>query len=345
MNESTTGPRAIGVVLLHAMLRNGRTRSWFGYGTVLIFGLISGCHRKAPERQSPPTIASKPALGLTKEQASQVLAHVGDRVLTLGDYAAALERMDYFERLRYESQERRKQLLDELIAVELLADEAKRRGLDRELETQMRLDQALRDETLRQLKEALPRPDDLPEPEVRAYFDAHKRDFSEPERRRISEIVVASQSEAKRVIETARKETAVEWGQLVRSRSIGRRVTDQPVPLELEGDLGVVSAPGHNGGNEPQLPEELLRVAFSIQEVGTVSNEPVFVQGRYHIVRLTSRTPPRQRSFAEAERSIRATLVQQRLESNRQRMLEALKKQYPVTVNQALLATIKSTPQ
>ena len=65
---------------------------------------------------------------LTPEQAAKVLAKVGDRTITLGDYVAALEHMDQFDRLRYQSPERRKELLDELVEVELLAQEATAKG-------------------------------------------------------------------------------------------------------------------------------------------------------------------------------------------------------------------------
>src|SRR5580765_1821632 len=67
---------------------------------------------------------------LTPEQAAKVLAKVGDSTITLGDYVAALEHMDQFDRLRYQSPERRKELLDEMIEVELLAREAENKGYD-----------------------------------------------------------------------------------------------------------------------------------------------------------------------------------------------------------------------
>ena len=44
---------------------------------------------------------------LSPEQAAQVLAKVGTSTITLGDYVAALEHMDQFDRLRYQSPERR----------------------------------------------------------------------------------------------------------------------------------------------------------------------------------------------------------------------------------------------
>jgi peptidyl-prolyl cis-trans isomerase C len=69
---------------------------------------------------------------LTPEQSKQTLAKVGDDTITLGDYAAALEHMDQFDRLRYQSTERRKELLDEMITVQLLAKEATAKGYDKD---------------------------------------------------------------------------------------------------------------------------------------------------------------------------------------------------------------------
>ncbi len=320
-------------------------------GILLLVALSAtqGCRRKAaPSGEkvvlSSPIKTSTAVPGLTPEQASQVLARVGDKPITLGDYAAALARMDRFERLRYQSPERRKQLLDEIIAVELLADEARRRGLDREPDTQLRLDQALRDEVLRDLRASVPAPESLPEPEVREYYDAHKDEFSEPERRRISEIVVLHEQDARRLIEGLRNASALDWGQAVRKHSAGRK-DSVALPLELEGDLGIVSPPGQAAGSEPSLPEPLLRAAFGIEKVGGVYGEPVLAQGQYHILRLTSRMPARQRTFSEAERSIRVKLVQQRVATQQQQLIDELRSKFPVSMNQALLATIKSTPQ
>ncbi len=327
------------------MRRHGERRCLLTPVLLLCLGFGLGCQRKAQPQREPAEATAQPARGLTPQQAAQVLARVGNKTITLGDYASALDRMDRFERLRYQSPDRRKQLLDEMIAVELLADEAKRRGLDRDPETRMRLDQALRDEMLRQQAASLPGPDAIPEHEVRAYYDDHEREFHEPERRRISEVVVRDGAEAQRVLERARTVTASEWGKLVRDHSIEHRKSSEPLPLELEGDLGVVSAPGSAAGDEPRLPEPLLKAAFAIEKPGSVYPEPVLVQGKYHILRLTSRMPPRQRTFAEAERSIRVILAQKRVEASRQELLQELKQKLPIVIDRDLLATVKSEPK
>jgi hypothetical protein len=73
-------------------------------------GAASGC--KSCSGDSGSDAGASPTKLLTDQQASQVLAKVGDNAITLGDYTAALEHMDQFDRLRYQSPERRKELLD-----------------------------------------------------------------------------------------------------------------------------------------------------------------------------------------------------------------------------------------
>src|SRR5438477_8652417 len=111
---------------------------------LMLLGL--GCQPKASSGTAPSASASAQPAGLTPELAARVLAKVGDHEITLGEYAATLDRMDPFERLRYQSADRRKLLLDELVDLELLAEEARRRGLDKQPETQERVRQMLRDE-------------------------------------------------------------------------------------------------------------------------------------------------------------------------------------------------------
>src|SRR5690242_5717490 len=91
--------------------------------------LLCGCDEGKPQ-PSAGSVSAGPIEPnkVPAELAARVLAQVGGRTITLGDYAAALERMDQFERLRYQTPERRKQLLDELINAELLAREAEKRG-------------------------------------------------------------------------------------------------------------------------------------------------------------------------------------------------------------------------
>jgi parvulin-like peptidyl-prolyl isomerase len=306
----------------------------------------AGCHKKNAQEAGPQASASASASAapktLTQEQAAQVLAKVGDRTITLGDYAAALERMDTFERLRYQSPERRRLLLTEMIEVELLSQEAKRRGLDKKPETEERVREMLRDELLKDLRRSLPSPNDLPEADVRKYYDEHKADFNEPERRRVAHIAVGSLAEAKAVLAKAQNASAADWGKLVADRSIDKGPKSLgSTPPELAGDLGIVGPPGHPRGTNPRVPEALRAAVFKIDKVGSVLPEVVQDGGQFHIVRLTAKTEPRDRTFEEAERTIRVALLQDMVKQKEADLEKQLREKFPVTVDDAELAKIR----
>jgi len=318
----------------------------FGGGAALS-GLASGGCDRAPSPASSAAASASAVPGqLSPELAAQVLAKVGDRTITLGDYAAVLDRMDQFERLRYQSPERRRELLDEIVRVELLAMEARRRGLDRDPETVERIRQVLRDEVLKRLRMRQPGPEAIPEGEVRAYYEQHREEFFEPERRRVAHIEVRSQKVAQQVLEEALKASPKEWGQLVQQHSLDR--PDQASgtqPAELAGDLGIVSRQGERGDNA-QVPEPVRAAVFEIEEVGGVYGKVVAVGKHFHVVRLTGKTDARQRDYADAQRSIRVTLGQQRIRAAEAKLEAELRGRFPVRVDEAALAKVKvPTPE
>jgi parvulin-like peptidyl-prolyl isomerase len=302
--------------------------------------LLSSCSRGCSEAPSPQPAASSsaPAQTLSPELKEKVLAKVGGREITLGEYAATLERMGEFERLRYQSPERRKQLLDEMIEVELLAGEARRRGLHERPETQARLRQALRDELMRQERQSLPSPSEIPTAEVRAYFEKHKNEFREPERRRVAHIELDGEKRAQEILELAEKAEPKEWGRLVRKHSLDRR-PPSPLgdPIEFAGDLGIVAKPGSPGGENPEVPEPVRSAVFEIDAIGHVYPKLVTADGHFHIVRMIGKTDARNRSFVEAERLIRVRLLEERAEKLEKDLEKRLRERFRVVVDEKAL--------
>src|SRR3990167_3251235 len=133
-------------------------------------GLGVACNEKAA--QKAPDAAVVPG-GLTPEQAQKPLAKVGDKVITLGDFAQALADMPEYERLRYQGVERRKELLRAMVDMQLLADEARKQGLDKEPIVAEEMRQVLVSWMRGKLIEGLPAPGAIPEPELRAFYDKH----------------------------------------------------------------------------------------------------------------------------------------------------------------------------
>jgi PPIC-type PPIASE domain len=318
------------------------------------FGLgvgVLGCTCGAATPSSGPAASGSAATAsLDPELAARVLARVGDRTITLADFSQALERMDRFERLRYQTPERRKLLLDEMIDTELLAREAERRGLDKRPETQAALDQLMRDEVLRELRRSQPPLEELPAGEVQAYYAAHPDEFRDPERRRIAVVVVGARDLARKLAAELGAADAAAWSEAVRVHSV-RQDVEVPAgspevarpPLTLAGDLGLVSAPGELRGNNPQVPEALRAAVFALQDVGAVTPEPVEIDGQFYVVRLVAKLPARIRSLSEADTMVRVRVLAERIGRAEAALNDRLREQFPVVINEEGLAKLRAT--
>lgn len=280
---------------------------------------------------------------LTPEQSSKVLARVGDVTITLGDYVAALEHMDQFDRLRYQSPERRKELLNEMIDVELLAHEATAKGYDKDPIAQQELRAILRDALLKDARKGLPSAADIPDDEVRAYYEAHKADYKDPERRRLSLIVLKDEAAAKTVLEAAKKGTANDWGTLVHDKSIDGQAKAN-VPTDLAGDFGMVSPPGDTRGDNPRVPDEVRAAVFEVNAVGAVLDRVVKSGDKFYVVRFTQKSDSHERTYAEAERSVRVKLAQEKMRSKDEETLTGLRAQFPVQIDDNALLQVQVDP-
>jgi peptidyl-prolyl cis-trans isomerase C len=313
-----------------------------GIATAALLVVNAGCSScKSSSSVGPQVDAGAAAIGqLTPEQAAQVLARVGDRTITLGDFEATLEHMDQFDRMRYQAPERRKELLAEMIDVMLLADEARDKGYDRDPVTQQEIREILRDAILRKAREGAAQPNEIPVEEVRAYYEHHRADFHDPERRRVAVIVLASDAGAQSTLDAARKATAMQWGELVRTRSVDAAAKSN-TPPDLAGDLGFVSPPGDTHGTNTRVPDEVRAAAFALDKVGDVAPRVVRSGGKLYVVKLTGKTDPRDRTFEESERPIRVKLAQDDIRAREEALLEELKKQFPVQIDEAALSQVQ----
>jgi parvulin-like peptidyl-prolyl isomerase len=316
-----------------------KSRALLVAGAICALASLAGC--KSCDGKSNSKAGSSPTALLTDEQAAQVLAKVGDKTITLGDYTAALEHMDEFDRLRYQSPERRKELLEEMISVELLAMEATAKGYDKEPLAQQEIRAILRDAMLAEARKGAPTPAEIPESDVRDWFEAHREEYKDPERRRVSVISVASAAEAEALLAALGKmPEPARWGELVRAKSLDPQARAN-VPIDLAGDLGITSPPGDPRGDNPRVPAEIRAAVFAIADVGGVFDKVVAANGRHHVVRLTQKIPAHERAYEEAERSIRVKLAQDKIRAKEEALLAELRKSVKVEIDDAALATVK----
>ncbi len=314
----------------------------FVAGSIAATSDCSGCKGDRPTSDAQAGVGVE---GLAPEEASQVLARVGVKTITVGDFVTALSHMDQFDRMRFQAPERRKELLGQMIDVILLADEAREKGYDKDPETQEELRQVLRDALLKEVRKDVPAPNDIPAEEVRSYYDAHRADFRDPERRRISLIVLSSEAAAASALEAALKASPLQWGELVRSKSIAP-LAKANVPLDLAGDFGFVNPPSDpHSPAASQVPDEVRAAAFEIAKEGDVLPRVVNAKnGKYYVVRLTKKTDPHDRTLEDAQRMIRVKLSQERARAKEEALMDQLRGEFPVKIDEAALSQVHVTP-
>ena len=310
------------------------------YALTIIASLaLAGCKSCGDNSATEDAGEHAQTSSLTPEQAAKVLAKVGDNTITLGDYVAALEHMDQFDRLRYQSPERRKELLDELVEVELLAQEATAKGYDKDPVAQQELRVVLRDAMLKEARAGAPQPSEISEADARAYYEAHKADYKDPERRRLSLIVLKDEASANAALAQAKGSAAAQWGELVRKQSIDAQAKAN-VPVDLAGDFGLVSPPGDARGENPRVPAEVRAAVYELEKKDDVLGRVVKSDDKFYIVRMTQKNDAHERTFSEAERAIRVRLAQDRAKAKEDEAYQNLRKQFPVKIDEAALANV-----
>lgn len=258
--------------------------------------------------------------GLTEEEAAQTLAKIGDHTITVGEFAEEIANKGPFLRTRYNSPERRRELLDQMVRFELLAQEAEARDFDDAPEVQRTRKQILIRRFLKQEYEDRIQPTDVTDDEVRAYYEAHPAEFHQPEQVRISHILFASEAEATRVLHQIQASPT----DVRLFRQLAEQYDTDPATRDRFGEVGFFSRPAERRDGEPEVPEEVATAAFSMETIGAVYPEVVHSSRGYEILKLTGRRAALDRGLEEASRPIRNRLWRERREHEIEALIERL---------------------
>jgi peptidyl-prolyl cis-trans isomerase C len=302
--------------------------SWKSAVVIVLAVAAAGCSEKA--EQTPTVEDEWPKNGLTEAQANEVLATVGDRTITVGELADRLASQSPYLRARFESPERRKEFLDNLIRYELLIYEAKRRGYADKPE----IARARRNAMIQQLvKKEVDEPlegAEITDEEIKAIYDANPLEFSRPKEVRASDIFIKDRAGAKALLVNAKKADRSGFRKLARERS------EDEETKQSGGDLHFFDAIG-----ETDPPEAIRGAAFTLSRVGDVYPELVEEGGGYHIIMLTGNRPAVTRTYEQAKRAIRHKLVREKKEAAMAALTERLRKEVDVEVDYEALKHVE----
>ncbi|MCS6798044.1 MAG: peptidyl-prolyl cis-trans isomerase [Myxococcota bacterium] len=302
-----------------------------------LLGVVSyGCSCEEPSASAhsakrTEAIIDRPTWGLPPEIASRVVARIDERELTVLDFADELARRPPAARARFVMPAHRAELLERLVDDELLADEARRRGHDRD----PAVAQARRTALVRQLAQRVRETvaaEPVPEEELRARYESEPTRWNRPEMISAQVIAVARASDARRVIAIVRRASEVD-------RAMQQAAQRFAIPREgirTSHPLGPFPHPDAPGGGDPSVPEPVARAAFATPP-GAIHPQPVAHEGVFYVVRTLTRAPETRIPFERAM----PLLLADRIDDAVRRRLDAEAQRIEVHVDEAVFAQLR----
>jgi peptidyl-prolyl cis-trans isomerase C len=313
----------------------------------LVFGAFVACGNDAADpnkRDGGPATVATPddddpdgGSGLSPEDARKILAKIDDTTISLGEFANRINQQSPYLRARYNSPERRREFLDNLVRFELLAQEAERRGYGNDVEVQRTLKQVMIQRLMKQDFEDKVKIESITDEQMRKYYDEHREEYHKPEQVRASVILVKDRAKAERLL----REILAKAGDARFFRQNAQEHSEDAESKSRGGDLRYFSRPGDRRADEPMVPAEVATAAFALANVGDVSPELVKAGGNNYIIKLTGKRKALDRTFDEVRRTIQNRLWRERRQTEIERFVDDLRKQANVRVHEDVLGQVR----
>jgi peptidyl-prolyl cis-trans isomerase C len=160
------------------------------------------------------------------------------------------------------------------------------------------------------------------EAEVERWYGEHAAEYDEPERVRVSQIVVASRDEANQIRERLRRNPQT-FAEVARKSSIAPEARNG-------GDLGLIG----RGAGFPEVFDVTFSLAPNV--ISEVTPSPY----GFHIFKVTERRPAGRRTLEQAGAEIRDKLLREKRARAQEEYLDALRKRARIDVDEKALAAV-----
>lgn len=291
--------------------------------TILAAVALTGCKKSSSEKDGTKT-ATAASSGAPQDEAkrSLVLATVNGVTITVGEFQDRINRQSPYIRARYTSVEQKLEFLDNLVRFEVLAAQAKKRGLDKDADVVRTMKQVMIQKLMKQKFDSSIGPDDVSEEEMRAFFEANPADYKKPEEVRVSAIILDDEASAKLVAVLALGEEGSSnkgFRELVAQHS-----TDEETKLR-GGDLRYFKA------DTTDLPKAAVEAAFGLAKTGDVVG-PIAADKRYYIFKQTGRRKAIDKTFEQVKRQLQNRLYRDKRTQAQKDFVDGLKKNASIEI-------------
>lgn len=272
------------------------------------------------------------------------VASVDGATLSVGELEDLLNDAPAPIRQSYQQVEARRVYVEGMVQTLLLAQEARRRGLDRDPQVVAAIRRRLSQRTEQvEILEAVS-PASITDEEVARYYEQHRGDYVRPEFRRCTSAVTTTREAALR----AAAELRAAQGDMRRVREAVRRAAGDAAVGD-EGDLGYFERTGAAAtvGGAGAVDARLAAAVFALPRLMDVTPEPVaLADGRFAVAVLTGQRPATNHRLSDAGvvASIRGALLRERRERRERELLRELRARLRPEVHEDRLQLIHLPP-
>lgn len=270
--------------------------------------------------------ACKPAPTEKAKTTGTVLAEVNGNTITTDDFKAEIDKLPPYLKPMVQSEEGKKELLDSMIVRQIILEQAKKDGVDKDKEVSDRMED-LRKRLIVEtyLKKKVEKEAQISDQEMKKFYDENKDKFKAGDQVKASHILVKTEKEASDIL--AQLKGGAKFEDLAKKFS-----TDSTA--SKGGDLGWFP----KGAMVPEFD----KVAFSLKE-GEMSGI-VKTQFGFHIIKVTGKRPAGITPFEEVKEQIKSNLLPAKQQEIFTKMKEEMKKSAKISIKDDVLKNFDSKP-
>ena len=298
-----------------------------------------GMHRELDYELADRVSAVKP----TGPGSQQVVAEIGTEKITLADVNDMVRKhvdrqLDMYQRTglgpeqtgklreqilrRLEQPQAKQQLLRQLVGEKILRRHAMEQKLNRDKTVKQKVAEAARyimiDELLRrEVHEKL----GLTESDFKVCYEVHKEEYVEPARATVAHILVGTRGEADAILKQLKTGPA-RFDKLAESTSQDKAT---------RGHSGKMDTPIAEGEAFPGVPNSKEFVARIFKtDAGKVIDQPLESDKGFHVVKVLTRQPSRQKSYKDVADQVRRRRTTEKTQEVQAKYIQSLFEKYRV---------------
>jgi peptidyl-prolyl cis-trans isomerase C len=265
---------------------------------------------------------------------SQIVAKVGDAVITVSDVQGRIDKQAPFVRARYVSADKKKELVDGLVQFEVMAAEAARRGYDKDPDVQWVMRQQMVAKWIQRDFDAKLKDDDVPEADVERYYNDHPPEFHQKDEARVRVVFLKDKSRADHVYAVA--STLPRRPVLEDDDGFRDLVTKYSTDAEskrLGGELRDFAR------DSTTVPKPIVEAAFNLNKAGAVA-PPLQTDKGWAVIRLSQMRTGFDRSLPQVKKEIQHRLLRDMRSKAMAALVDDLEKKSRITINDDNLAKV-----